>query len=448
MTIQEEIRNKIEGLLNDNNEGIIFKVSLYEDLIDDKLFYEEYEINNYNVSKIRYIPVVIEDIIGEYADIRGVDLSEPDIILSFLIPTKQASIQDTLAQYNTTKLLKIFDDLRFKMNSQVINLGKVGYQIYDDEALFLEPNTGSEIVDYFEMTFKPEYQSKQYIFDSQDLKVGYSTSNIVVRIGSLNYTTPFEYGKEYKVVVSNNGSLSEIIINGGVVATSGITEFNLGKTVILNAFEGKIYDLKLGDNGATRLFINDFTNLSNNEYLEMNYDDSNYDVISFGDSGDITMTFNSLRPTTNQFTYGDEGLLFRVYDTIINSTLTKDLILGNHIRHFLDGVEIFPTSKNASYTSETQGFQKGNDKTSTSIVSENVMGGSLTLVYSNNPHIKKIFRHAFKKEKEQNKTYKLEVHFGSFKESYDVLIENGATDPTDNSPAFVTLTYRNKLKNI
>ena len=438
--LQKEIRKLIEDKLNEYSvDDIKFKVALYQDKIDDDMLAYEQENNSYNVSRYRYIPVTIEDINAEYSDIPKLKQLEGDLVLSFLVPTDQKDVENTLIQNNTEGLFKTWDNLVDNLNGTDIPLGNVGYQLYDDSVITINTdNTPDLQLIEFEIT---PIEGEGIIIEGDNFSISYDNDGI--HCGTLNL--PLNFNEINNVRVEWEGGIITLKVNGEETSTgvgfSILTAVNLK----INQIDGLFHFLGVSNVLSEEydlILIEDFKTLENNTQrdLTISTNEEHYGAVALGDLGNLTFSFRLVYPTTNQFTYGSEALMFQVYTTAIGINNTKNMIMGNHFQYYLDGKEIYPLSYISSYTTERYSTQKVLNKTSTTNVTDNVIGQEFTMFYENTRLAKDILRHGALKEKEQNKTYTLTVHYGSFKEDYIVKIEQSSTPPVYNSVTTISFT--------
>ena len=421
--LQEAIRKKLSEVLNDNEKGVDFDVSLYNFDKPPNFYNKKLAESSYNVEKIKYIPTLIEEMAGELESTRGVNMTEPTLFVSFFVPTAQSAgnLGGVVAQDNTEDFGKAIDEVRMKYQGRPIHVGDTGWYIKKGAKATLK-NDGATI-DRMKVKFKA-YQDGVIFDGGDDFKVEVSSGHIIA--GDVLYDPDYKYGTAVEV---------ELDIGDDAEGGDHFEFYN---------FDGVIYYFGVDEDETSDGFsalIEDF-NAFNNEGVSDEWEttvEHNWGATPLGEHGDITITFAFPNPTTNQFTFGDDAFQAQIFDVGYDLTYTKDLFLGNHYNYYIDGNQIYPFSRSEGYTGTPDIDQYIEGYTSKGYISDNILGKTYTVYQDIDKPLNDLFYNYIHNEPDQNKIWTLKIEYPTHNEEYQVMIKEIGVQGSDNSPSILTI---------
>jgi len=265
------------------------------------------------------------------------------------------------------------------------------------------------------------------------------------KIASFDY----EIEKYYDFYVNDYTSGMELYVNGENKNQGNDTRIPMSSTMDLYSFLGYIEYIGFRDTESEvyeELLINNFSTLENNVESD-NYviaHSEGYGANEFGKKGLIMFGMGALTPISNQYPTGVDGINMQQFQLVMSATYGEDIFPGNFYRYFLDGEEVYPLSMTHSFAPEPDSTQTLGSKTSKTINRSNIIGNSLTFYHKNKRVLNNISKNYASIDVEQNKIYKMEIYYPTFKEKYDVVVNEFSAAPIKNTMATFSISFLSK----
>jgi len=455
--LQRDIKSIISKRLNDSSDEVDFNVSLYNaDL--PRTFKQRIEsTNSYAVQYDPFISVVISDIDGDYIEVPNHTILNASIVINFEIPTSREHVDNVLLQRNTENVYKALDEFRRKHSTLPIPVGDTVWQMFEDESITIEydPDKGTKRIDSFNMSLSfndtvpetivegVEIDGGQFVIKKTETEV--EICDCDTKIASFDY----EIEKYYDFYVNDYTSGMELYVNGENKNQGNDTRIPMSSTMDLYSFLGYIEYIGFRDTESEvyeELLINNFSTLENNVESD-NYvikHSEGYGANEFGKKGLIMFGMGALTPISNQYPTGVDGINMQQFQLVMSATYGEDIFPGNFYRYFLDGEEVYPLSMTHSFAPEPDSTQTLGSKTSKTINRSNIIGNSLTFYHKNKRVLNNISKNYASIDVEQNKIYKMEIYYPTFKEKYDVVVNEFSAAPIKNTMATFSISFLSK----
>jgi len=453
--LQRDIKSIISKRLNDSSDEVDFNVSLYNaDL--PRTFKQRIEsTNSYAVQYDPFISVVISDIDGDYIEVPNHTILNASIVINFEIPTSREHVDNVLLQRNTENVYKALDEFRRKHSTLPIPVGDTVWQMFEDESITIEHKTETKRIDSFNMSLSfndtvpetivegVEIDGGQFVIKKTETEV--EICDCDTKIASFDY----EIEKYYDFYVNDYTSGMELYVNGENKNQGNDTRIPMSSTMDLYSFLGYIEYIGFRDTESEvyeELLINNFSTLENNVESD-NYvikHSEGYGANEFGKKGLIMFGMGALTPISNQYPTGVDGINMQQFQLVMSATYGEDIFPGNFYRYFLDGEEVYPLSMTHSFAPEPDSTQTLGSKTSKTINRSNIIGNSLTFYHKNKRVLNNISKNYASIDVEQNKIYKMEIYYPTFKEKYDVVVNEFSAAPIKNTMATFSISFLSK----
>ena len=453
--LQRDIKSIISKRLNDSSDEVDFNVSLYNaDL--PRTFKQRIEsTNSYAVQYDPFISVVISDIDGDYIEVPNHTILNASIVINFEIPTSREHVDNVLLQRNTENVYKALDEFRRKHSTLPIPVGDTVWQMFEDESITIEHKTETKRIDSFNMSLSfndtvpetivegVEIDGGQFVIKKTETEV--EICDCDTKIASFDY----EIEKYYDFYVNDYTSGMELYVNGENKNQGNDTRIPMSSTMDLYSFLGYIEYIGFRDTESEvyeELLINNFSTLENNvenDYYEIAHSEG-YGANEFGKKGLIMFGMGALTPISNQYPTGVDGINMQQFQLVMSATYGEDIFPGNFYRYFLDGEEVYPLSMTHSFAPEPDSTQTLGSKTSKTINRSNIIGNSLTFYHKNKRVLNNISKNYASIDVEQNKIYKMEIYYPTFKEKYDVVVNEFSAAPIKNTMATFSISFLSK----
>lgn len=455
--LQRDIKSIISKRLNDSSDEVDFNVSLYNaDL--PRTFKQRIEsTNSYAVQYDPFISVVISDIDGDYIEVPNHTILNASIVINFEIPTSREHVDNVLLQRNTENVYKALDEFRRKHSTLPIPVGDTVWQMFEDESITIEYDPDEEIktIESFNMSLSfndtvpetivegVEIDGGQFVIKKTETEV--EICDCDTKIASFDY----EIEKYYDFYVNDYTSGMELYVNGENKNQGNEIRIPMSSTMDLYSFLGYIEYIGFRDTESEvyeELLINNFSTLENNVESD-NYvikHSEGYGANEFGKKGLIMFGMGALTPISNQYPTGVDGINMQQFQLVMSATYGEDIFPGNFYRYFLDGEEVYPLSMTHSFAPEPDSTQTLGSKTSKTINRSNIIGNSLTFYHKNKRVLNNISKNYASIDVEQNKIYKMEIYYPTFKEKYDVVVNEFSAAPIKNTMATFSISFLSK----
>ena len=465
--LQKHIRDALQKEFNKNTQGINFEVSLYNVLSDSLLMNEEDVENTYHTELKRYVPVVIQDIFGEYVPIENSTILEGNITSTLLVPTTYSDINEVLVDQNVETVLGALDEIRLNNQGRSIPIGNIRYE-FDELNIDYEPSLlpsiylKGELVNngtILEFKGNPTYRiiknitnitiqtidqfgDTQFVLEpnyiGNDIEIFADINEERVRIRVESEETNIS---QFEFAFSQDYGINEgVTIFGDAIKLQELRMFNFNES---SYNQDAFVDLEtpiieaIDKEKVNQIII---SNIRNGENLskrkpKFNYEYELTDLTNvFGDRGTMQIEFTVPNPSTNQFTYTN-GINYQEFLLEWGLTYSDNVYNGNDVHYYLDGVRIYPTHRSTGLSNVQNATQKINALTSKSVNEENVLVKEFTIYYTNDEKVRELVEHIVNPELEQNKTWTLQEYYPSIpKKEYEVIIIDGGMSPTMNTP--------------
>ena len=455
--LQRDIKSIISKRLNDSSDEVDFNVSLYNaDL--PRTFKQRIEsTNSYAVQYDPFISVVISDIDGDYIEVPNHTILNASIVINFEIPTSREHVDNVLLQRNTENVYKALDEFRRKHSTLPIPVGDTVWQMFEDESITIEYDPDEEIktIESFNMSLSfndtvpetivegVEIDGGQFVIKKTETEV--EICDCDTKIASFDY----EIEKYYDFYVNDYTQGMELYVNGENKNQGNDTRIPMSSTMDLYSFLGYIEYIGFRDTESEvyeELLINNFSTLENNvkndKYVIKHSE--GYGANEFGKKGLIMFGMGALTPISNQYPTGVDGINMQQFQLVMSATYGEDIFPGNFYRYFLDGEEVYPLSMTHSFAPEPDSTQTLGSKTSKTINRSNIIGNSLTFYHKNKRVLNNISKNYASIDVEQNKIYKMEIYYPTFKEKYDVVVNEFSAAPIKNTMATFSISFLSK----
>ena len=454
--LQRDIKSIISKRLNDSSDEVDFNVSLYNaDL--PRTFKQRIEsTNSYAVQYDPFISVVISDIDGDYIEVPNHTILNASIVINFEIPTSREHVDNVLLQRNTENVYKALDEFRRKHSTLPIPVGDTVWQMFEDESITIEHKTETKRIQSFNMSLSFNDTVEETIVESIKLNTNIFTikkTETEVEIwqdNTLKFSFDYEIEKYYDFYINDTGTQrAELFVNGEEIENPNNNDIIIPSTMDLYSFLGYIEYIGFRDIGSDvyeELLINNFSTLENNvesDNYVIKYSEG-YGANEFGKKGLIMFGMGALTPISNQYPTGVDGINMQQFQLVMSATYGEDIFPGNFYRYFLDGEEVYPLSMTHSFAPEPDSTQTLGSKTSKTINRSNIIGNSLTFYHKNKRVLNNISKNYASIDVEQNKIYKMEIYYPTFKEKYDVVVNEFSAAPIKNTMATFSISFLSK----
>ena len=449
LNFQEKIRELLQLELNRNTQGLNFEVSLYNMKTNSLLENEEQIDNTYATEQKRFIPVLIEDINGDYVDLRDINAVEAIINLSIMIPTDSQDFNNIVIGETYQKVALAMDELRDRLQATPLALGSTKYVV--DEDWFLGFNVSLYDPNFFETYVTFTDRSEGIVFtattegeDVYELSKN-ETSLVLKKNDNIEYTYTYETDKELRIIWSLDDTRFKLWIDtfSYISPKASISDPSLlFDEVTFGGCFMTIKEVNSGDLTNGRLSYN--VKVSNLVELTNDVNDDLFvDVLSAkhasekGSLGRIVFGFSIPNPTTNQFTFGN-GLNYQQFELSLDAFITDQVFLGNEVKYYLDDVEIFPFFRDESFASETDASQVVGQQITKFTATQTVLGREYSIYLKEEKKLFDLAKKIVSETPEPNQLYKFRVTYPLFEKEYDVIISQGALGISNNSPISVS----------
>ena len=462
--LQKKIRDALQKEFDKNTKGINFEVSLYNTKSNANLT-KEYDIENtYHTEQKRYVPIIIQDIFGDYVPIENSTILEGNITSTMLIPTESEDINETLISEHTENILEALDEIRMNNTGKSTPVGDIQHFVPESQISY-SPSIlngirlkGRFIADGLLASFGDSYTFELTKEDGLLTMYTIEGDNTRTPRVSLSLDDKPRQIIAYTKSIAGNNIFCELIVDSARKTAAFFSETQFSETQgmsltnklmlieslqIFNAedvnISSTLAQLKTYIDSMSGIYIKEFSTGENLEQVA----GYNYEIIgepfASGAFGSIQLEFSVPNPSTNVFTFAN-GLNYQEFLLSWGLTYSDNVFNGNDIKYFLDGIRIYPTHRSSGVASIQNSAQKINATTSKTINEENVMSKDFTLYWDYSPKTLELFEYLTDLNIEQNKVFKLKEKYPLFTREYDVIITEGGFSPTMNTPIQVSIS--------
>lgn len=454
LNIQEAIKSLIQTELNKNTQGLNFEVSLYNVKTNDLLENTLPVGDTYATQQKRFIPVLIEDISGEYADLQNLTASELFINASMLIPVDNNDFNNIVVEETYQRVATALDQFRIRTNARTLPLGSPKYLLNKDyrlQALNIALVLASS---YVELGFELWGEDNGPILTdtSNNFLLSKVGNNLRFAISNQTHDFPIQLRKRYGVFIFDLGDSSlQVSVFDGV--NTDVHIFNNVNYDPDNLIFGGSYmavdRFTFGGNTfSTPLPVYDLRNFKTYQPVIGNANmvslsDPFFKVTptyEFGSVGNAVLGFSVPNPTSNQFTMGN-GLNYQQFQFNLTAFVTDKVFVGNDVKYFLDGVEIFPFFRDESFVSETDPSQVVSQQITKHTVTQSALGREYSIYFTDDIKLLKLAEKVSSLTPNPNEVFTLKIQYPLFEREYPVIITQTAFGISNSQPISISVKF-------
>ena len=440
--LQKNIVKLLQEEFDKNTQGLDFEVSLYSVKNNSKL---ENIINipdTYATERKRFIPVIVEDIDGEYSEVETLNSVEPIISLTMLVPTEEFDINNQVIEETYEKVGLALDEMRVRLLGKPLPLGEKCF-ILPEEYSFILGNVAAvggfglsldleftdtssgEILEIFSQNEKLIKNSTEVLFNNEVLFEYTPNKRYKLELKVVNEENDLQWfvdGEEVGSVIETRALLSSNITFGGVlikVYNFSLLDSDNDVLLTVDDFESVPSTIQVGNANAT-------TVVANEKF-----------VLQWGSLGKITLGFTIPNPSTQQFSFGD-GLNYQEFNLALTSTVSDNIFGSNEIKYFLNDVRVYPFFRDHSYVGEPSAAQKEGEGTSKNVILQSMIATEFSLFLKPVKEILDLAKQMTSLTPEPNKVYNFEVIFPLFGRQYQTVVTQGGLSVDGNEPIAVS----------
>ena len=485
------VKDMLYRELNKNTQDVNFSVSLFHEFNNDDYSTLEPVEQTYAFKKKLHIPTMIDEIMGDYANVPDRVIFDGHVGLTFNVPIEDEN-QIQQAQKSFKDFYKAIDEFKLRNIGKVTYLGERAFDMRSDYRLMLTHTDISPQT--FHMKFRFDKRENELLFVSR-IKEGepvldydffsIERTNTSIKIvynydvgGTLTTEEEilFEYDldKEYDFIfgVLNDGDDRKLfyILNDGfnILDKTHISSFTLptsidtttrfcriggvnglfykfGFSIKINTIEeiekylkGKStidkildYDFYLEDFdlfGEDSEVIGDFT---------VSREDTTKNCIEYGSEGTCVLFFEPTNPISGLVTMGDK--VYQQFQLGFRTFITGDAFFGNHIKYKLDGKDVF-ISRGFGRVGEPEGDQMVGGFFTKNVIDMSGYGYTMDC-FLDKRDVMELVEETSDDTFEQNKKYELIIEYPYFKRNYSVVLNTVGYQATNQQLVTVSLEY-------
>lgn len=421
INLQYEYAKLIQQELDKNTQGLRFEVSLNNLKTDSELQRFLQIPNTYAKEIKRYIPVVIEAFDGDFAELENMSAAEIFANMTLLVPTDDFDVNNQVIDETFVLVSQALNEMSRRTRAKVFQLGDKSFILPKDN----ESTINLDGVFGVNLTFEIEFTSKQEgnlfkLFGDKFIsKVG---NNILFdnKIIINNY----EINKRYlfRLLRFDPGENYFIQVNTNQIVDLEYSNNNLGNEIKLIAQFEKIYSLFVSNHQNVKIFeVEDFTIVSNEG------------GIPWGSEGTITLNFSLPRRVTNQMTLGEYN--YQEFEINTSSSYNDRAFVGQHIQYFLNGVRIFPISRDEGYIGEPDTARfLGSNKGNRTVIEQTAISKEYAVYYIPEPEVIDLLDQITSQEPNANEIYELKIVYPLFVKTHKTVLSQGGLSIVNSTP--------------
>lgn len=444
INLQKAIRDLLQEEFSKNTEGLVFDVSLYtvktNSLLEESLPIE----NTYATTQKRFIPVLIEEISGEYANLQNLTAAEAFISASLLIPTDTQDFNNMVIDETFNKVSTTLDKLRKRLISRTLPLGGQSFILDNDYELKILNDTESFSSDYIELSIKVLDDVDGVILtDNDTFEIKKESGQLAFSKDSYNQYYQYEKDVYYNIRIQNQGNDEITITINNESSTETLTlnyiAYNL-QDLTLGGSLLEVNRVALGSTSSNVVFkLEDFTNYSLEVGSSSMINVTNVTpAYAIGELGNIVLGFSIPNPTTNQFTMGN-GLNYQQFELSLEAFITDRVFVGNDVKYYLDDIEIFPFFRDEGFVSETDGSQVVGQQITKHTAIQSVLGKEYSIYFTPNPKLIQLAKKISSETPDPNQVFTLRIVYPLFEKEYKVIVTQGAFGISNNQPISLSI---------
>lgn len=446
--MQNSIRNLLQTELNKNSQGLNFEVSLYNVKTNSLLENKEEIENTYATKQKRFIPVLIDNISGQYADLQNLTAAEANINASFMIPTDSQDFNNMAVDETFNKVSIALDELRERTLAKNLPLGESRYILPSSFKLKFLNNTETYSANFIEIITSFKGDVGTVITDGSDFTIS-KTSNSLIFFAPNNVFQFFiEEDKEYEIYVYalENNEL-QIAISDGENLTTQLAQnitYNPDDLIFGGCYmETKRITIGGLTSGLTseNIKIEDFKTLTpivgTPNLIDTTLAEN---VIQKGTLGTATLGYSIPNPTTNQFTFGN-GLNYQQFELDMDVFITDSVFVGNDVEYYLDDIRIYPLFRDEPFVSETDASQVVSDQITRHTAVQSVLSREYSIYFKQDLKLIDLAKKITSETPNPNEVFTLRVVYPLFEREYKVILTQGAMGIANNEPISISVKF-------
>lgn len=446
--LQESIRERLQTELNKNTQGLNFEVSLYNVKTNSLLEREEQIGNTYARRQKRFIPVLIENISGDYADLQNLTAATANMNTSFMIPTDADDFNNMAVDETFTKVSQALDELRERTLAENLPLGETRYILPSSFRLTFLNDTETYNANYIKISSSFKTQPGIIITDNGNFTVSKTQNTIVFSAPSTVFQYVIEEDKEYDIFIYfvENDEM-QISINDGVNITNETIE-NITYNPNDLVFGGTYMEVKeVSIGGVTNGVITESVKLDNFKTLtpvvgtpSLIDTTLSKNVIQKGTLGTIVFGYSIPNPTTNQFTFGN-GLNYQQFELDMDVFITDSVFVGNDVEYYLDDVRIYPIFRDEPFVSETDASQVVSEQITRHTAVQSVLSREFSMYFKQDLKLIELAEKMTSTTPNPNEVFDLKIKYPLFEREYKVILTQAAMGISNNEPISLSVKF-------
>jgi hypothetical protein len=421
INLQYEYAKLIQQELDKNTQGLRFEVSL-NNLKTDSELQRFLQIPNTYANEIKnYIPVVIEAFDGDFAELENMSAAEIFANMTLLVPTDDFDVNNQVIDETFVLVSKALNEMSRRTRAKVFQLG--------DKSFILPKNNESNISLAGLLGINLEFDIEFTNSEANDLftilqnkKIRKTNKDIFFE--QILLLEDYEINKKYSFSVTREESTSNyfISINGGTPVDLNLTQTDLGSQIKMQSQYEKIYSIVVKNHQNEVVFEEtDFTILSNEG------------GIPWGSEGTITLNFSLPRRVTNQMTLGEYN--YQEFEINTSGAYNDRAFVGQHIQYFLNGVRIFPVSRDEGYIGESDNARfLGSNKGNRSVIEQTSIGKEYAVYYIPDPKVIDLLEQITSQEPNANTIYDLKIIYPLLVRNHKTVLTQGGLSIVNSTP--------------
>lgn len=446
--IQKSIRDRIQAELNKNTQGLNFEVSLYNVKTNSLLENTLPLGDTYATQQKRFIPVLIESISGEYADLQNLTAATASINLSFMIPTDSEDFNNMAVDETFVKVSAAFDELRERTLAQNLPLGDARYILPSQFRLTVLNDTQTFAANYIKLSASFKEDVGNIITDNGDFTLSKTANQLVFDAPNEVFTYNIKNDREYDIYIYfvENNELKISIDDNGVITNETITNITYDPNdLVLGGCYMEVKDFVVGgisNNVITKnIEINNFKTFAPvvgsismiNTTLAKN-------VIEKGTLGTVVFGYSFPNPTTNQFTFGN-GLNYQQFELDMDAFITDSVFVGNDVEYYLDDVRIYPLFRDEPFVSETDGSQVVGQQITRFTAVQSVLTREYSFYFKQDNKLLSIAKKITSETPNPNEVFDFKIVYPLFERTHKVIISQAAMGVSNNEPISISVKF-------
>lgn len=444
--LQNSIRDRIQEELNKNTQGLDFEVSLYNVKTNNLLENTEQVGNTYARRQKRFIPVLIENISGEYSDLQNLTAAEANLNLSFMIPTDSQDFNNMAVDETFNKVSIALDEMRQRILAQNLPLGEVRYVLPKTFRLKALNNTETYNANYIELITSFKGDVGNVLTDGDDFTVTKTANSLIFFAPNNVFEYNIEEDKEYSIYIYfvENDEMQIAISDGSNVTTETIQNITYNpEDITLGGvyMEAKRWTVGGISGGviSEELQIDDFKTLIPTIGTPSLVDTSLAKfVVQKGTIGTVVFGMGISNPSTNQVTFGN-GLNYQLFELDMDAFITDSVFVGNDVEYYLDDVRIYPVFRDEPFASETDASQVVSDQITRHTAVQSVLSREYSIFFKQDLKLLELAEKITSETPNPNEVFDFRVVYPLFEREYKVIITQGAMGVANNQPISISI---------